>query len=292
MSRESGIALNVSAADTNWSDWDIATLRSWNDYEECKGTTDLLVLPDHEGSRYQAGFAVSRRCVERALRLRFEVFNLELGEGLESSAATGFDEDEFDKHMVHLVLLDRMSHEVVGTYRLQTMLQARRSSAGSYAGQEFDLGPLEPILYKSVECGRACLAQAHRNMRALTQLWLGIGAFMNLHRQKFLFGCCSLPTVNPSDGWAAMRFLREQGCLHEEFRLNVQERYHCGVEKDYPGDQKGFSLPKLFKIYLRLGAKVVSEPALDRAFGTIDFLVLLDTSKVQMSSLGVVHDEG
>jgi putative hemolysin len=35
-------------------------------------------------------------------------------------------------------------------------------------------------------------------------------------------------------------------------------------------------LPRLFGMYLSMGARVCSEPAIDRAFGTIDYLVLFD----------------
>ena len=35
-------------------------------------------------------------------------------------------------------------------------------------------------------------------------------------------------------------------------------------------------LPPLFKVYLDMGARVCSEPAIDREFGVIDFLIVLD----------------
>ncbi len=34
--------------------------------------------------------------------------------------------------------------------------------------------------------------------------------------------------------------------------------------------------PKLLRAYLTIGAKICSEPAIDREFKTIDFLTLLD----------------
>ena len=43
-------------------------------------------------------------------------------------------------------------------------------------------------------------------------------------------------------------------------------------------------LPKLFRTYLRYGSKVCSPPAIDREFGTIDFLVLLDTHELSERS--------
>ena len=38
--------------------------------------------------------------------------------------------------------------------------------------------------------------------------------------------------------------------------------------------------PKLLRTYLGVGAKICGPPALDRAFGTIDFLTLLDLEQV------------
>jgi putative hemolysin len=35
-------------------------------------------------------------------------------------------------------------------------------------------------------------------------------------------------------------------------------------------------IPKLLRAYLSLGAKICGPPALDRSFGTIDFLTLVD----------------
>src|ERR1044072_679507 len=70
--------------------------------------------------RYLLYFAQTPKELDAALKLRFEVFNLELGEGLESSFQTGRDRDEFDQSCHHLIVLDQQNNEVVGTYRMQT----------------------------------------------------------------------------------------------------------------------------------------------------------------------------
>lgn len=56
-----------------------------------------------EDGRYLVRFARSREEIESALKLRFEVFNLELGEGLASSFQTGRDRDQFDATCHHLI---------------------------------------------------------------------------------------------------------------------------------------------------------------------------------------------
>jgi putative hemolysin len=60
-----------------------------------------------EEGAYRVRFARSLGELDEVLRLRFEVFNLELGEGLEASFATGRDQDEFDLTCHHLVVEHR-----------------------------------------------------------------------------------------------------------------------------------------------------------------------------------------
>ena len=63
-------------------------------------------LPDAqiEEGRYVVRFARTPEEIDAALRLRFEVFNLELKEGLESSYLTERDEDDFDQTSHHLLV--------------------------------------------------------------------------------------------------------------------------------------------------------------------------------------------
>jgi len=250
---------------------------------------DFLALPAQDSDRYLAGFAVSDKAIDEALRLRYEVFNLELGEGLAESSTTGLDRDRFDDQMTHLALMERLTGRIVGTYRVQTIHQAL-DAHGIYSAQEYVMDALEPILDRSVELGRACLALEHRTFPAIFALWLGIGAFMNAFEQQYLFGCCSLTTQNPDDGWRAMKTIRAKNYLHPELFVPATASYRCGPsEREHDPDLGApLALPKLFRTYMRLGVKVVSEPALDREFGTVDFLVLLDGYKVSLSRLDIL----
>ena len=151
--------------------------------------------------------------------------------------------------MTQLILLEKRSRQVVGTYHLQTMLQALDSPNGSYCGQEFDLEPMRPYFPTATECGRACLSADHRNMKVLIRLWHGIGSFMNLFRQKYLFGCCSLSTIRPEEGWLAYSYLKRKGRLHPELRLSAIPGFHCRRSAQPPGKEAldSYALPKLSK---------------------------------------------
>ena len=63
---------------------------------------DRILSRSHGG--YEMRMAESMEEVRRAQRLRFEVFNLELNEGLSESYATGLDADCFDEVCDHLLV--------------------------------------------------------------------------------------------------------------------------------------------------------------------------------------------
>src|SRR5215813_14329239 len=80
--------------------------------------------------------------IDAAMRLRFEVFNIELQEGLAASYGRGYDTDAYDAYCDHLIVKDTTSGEVVGTYRLLRGSQAERH-IGFYSENEFDLSNLK-----------------------------------------------------------------------------------------------------------------------------------------------------
>ena len=94
---------------------------------------------------YVARLAQSAEEVRRAQRLRFEVFNLELNEGLVESHFTGLDADRFDNVCDHLIVEHVATDEIVGTYRLQTGVHAA-ANIGYYSERKFDFAPLRNLL--------------------------------------------------------------------------------------------------------------------------------------------------
>lgn len=234
--------------------------------------------------RYVARFARTTEEVFAALKLRFEVFNLELGEGLQSSFLTGRDMDEFDEQCHHLIVVDTENQDrVVGTYRMQTSDMARAGS-GFYSNVEFELSKLRPeVLSDSIELGRACVAQDHRSTAVLFLLWRGLAAYLTHNRKRYLFGCCSLTSQDPVDGLRVMRLLERNGQIDPSFNVTTQPGFECIGDAEAGADQE-VRLPKLFQIYMRYGARVCSRPALDRQFKTIDFLVLFDVKAIDEQS--------
>ena len=232
------------------------------------------------GGRYEVRLAQTDAEVEAALALRFRVFNLELGEGLEASYTTGLDRDRFDATCEHLLAIDRFTGEVVGTYRLTTIeLAGSVSALYSFAEYALDRLPAD-VLAAGVEIGRACIAPDHRNKQVLFLLWRALIAYVVQNGKRFLFGCCSLNSQNPADGLELFDQFGRRGNLHPEYCVPVQPAFACDLEPGTNDHAVSVKIPRLLNSYLGMGAKVCSPPALDREFKTIDFLVLFDVRQM------------
>lgn len=221
---------------------------------------------------YLTRLATSVEELRQAQRLRFEVFNLELNEGLEQSYATGRDEDPFDAVCDHLIVEHRPTGKIVGTYRLQSGANAR-AYLGYYSAQEFEFNSYEPIRNEIVELGRACVDRQHRNLVVLGLLWKGIAEYASRHRARYLFGCSSLTSQDSTIGAAAYTELCRHHLAPLEYQTRPLGRFECPLEQLAAEPPK---IPKLLRAYLAIGAKICGPPAIDRQFKTIDFLTLLD----------------
>ena len=229
-----------------------------------------------ERGEYRLHFATTPAELDEILRLRYDIYNLEMGEGLDESARTGRDVDAFDAQCHHLLVRHAVSGECVGTYRLQTAAMAR-SGCGFYTDQEFRIAELpESVREEAVEVGRACIGRAHRNGQVLQLLWKGLANYLLRNGKRHLFGACSLASQDPVEGLMLYRELSANGHLHPAIRLEPRPGWECRIAGSLPLIARTPEMPRLLQAYLNLGGSVCGEPALDRAFKTIDYLVLLD----------------
>jgi putative hemolysin len=225
--------------------------------------------------------------VRRAQQLRFEVFNLELGEGLAESYASGLDVDPFDEFCDHLIVEELATSEIVGTYRLQTG-QLAAVNLGYYSEREFDFSPYEPFRCETIELGRACVHADHRNFNLLHLLWRGIACYAVERNARFLVGCSSISSQDPMEAAETYEELKRY-LVEPVLRTQPQPGFVVAGVGDPGLSQRavthgpGSPIPatagassKLLRAYLAIGAKICGPPAIDREFGTIDFLTLLD----------------
>ena len=225
---------------------------------------------------YRTRLATAEEDICAAQRLRFEVFNVELQEGLRESWRTQRDADRFDPVCDHLIIEHIPTGKIVGTYRLQTGAMAA-AWHGYYSEQEFDFTPFEPFRHEIVELGRACVHQDHRRGTVLDMLWRGIAGYARGRGARYLLGCSSLTSQDAALGHAMFAQLAPEFLAPAPFRTTPLDA--CALPECAPlaGCPK---VPRLLRTYLAVGSKICGPPALDREFGTIDFLTLIDLTSL------------
>ena len=220
--------------------------------------------------------------IREAQKLRFEVFNLEMKKGLESSYERGLDFDDFDPICDHLIVRERNQGRVVGTYRLLLGSQASRHF-GFYSEREFNLENIKKLSGELLELGRSCAHKDYRDKPLIHLMWQTIADYVKSHQVRYLFGCASLLTTDPQEVGEFFSLIKKKYYATDEFRVHpLPEKSLAGVDKNVRiADRESlfFRLPSLVKGYLRIGAQLCGAPALDLEFGTTDLFLLLDINQ-------------
>jgi putative hemolysin len=233
--------------------------------------------PLAQSATYEVALATTLEEVRACQRLRYEVFNAELGEGLESSHELRQDRDRFDVICDHVLVGELGSGEVVGTYRIQTGFRAK-GNAGYYGEEFFEFAPYEKLRGKMLELGRACVHREHRDSVVLMLLWKGIFRYTQQTGARFLVGCSSLTSQDPGEGLALFEKLRPGHLVKDQLRTVPRDSHALPFVE--PVGRGAVETPRLLRTYLELSAKICGPPAIDREFKTIDFLTLLDLEEI------------
>src|SRR6266568_4981240 len=204
-------------------------------------TLDSIRLIVASPAQYTTRLARNLDEVRAAQTLRFEVFNLELNEGLVESFATGRDEDPFDAVCDHLVVEHLPTGDIVGTYRLQTGVNAQ-SCLGYYSAQEFEFHVFEPLRSEIIELGRACVHRQHRNLVVLGLLWKGIADYARERGGRYLIGCSSLTSQEPAAGASAYTELCRNHLVNPPWRTDPLPSHECALDTV---TEEPASIPKL-----------------------------------------------
>jgi putative hemolysin len=245
--------------------------------------------------------AQDRKDIQRAQRLRFEVFYEEMS--ATPSVIAGMrrlDQDPYDAICDHLLVEDRALEaafqpdawmrtrkpHVVGTYRVLRQDVAQRS-LGFYTASEYDIGPMiaaKSPRYRFMELGRSCVLQPYRTKRSVELLWHGLWTYIREHRVDVMIGCASFEGTDPDAHAMALSFLHANALAPPEWRCRAHDRLHVPMNRIAPDkiDAKAAlkALPPLIKGYLRLGAFVGDGAVIDRQFGTTDVFVILPVENI------------
>ncbi|MEY4882970.1 MAG: hypothetical protein RIS34_824 [Pseudomonadota bacterium] len=215
--------------------------------------------------------------VREAQRLRYSIFACEMGARLKPSTGSDYPEhdiDGFDDFCEHLLVRDKVSNEVVGTYRVLTPAQAKRIGT-TYTDTEFDLTRLHGMRERMVELGRSCVHKDYRHGGVIMALGGALFEFMVRNQFETMIGCASIPMVynGEAGGNAAASIWNRLRQTHlAPIESQVSPRCPLPVEQ-FDGTLL-VEPPALIKGYLRLGAKVLGPPAWDPVFNSADLPIM------------------
>ncbi len=216
--------------------------------------------------------------LEQVLRLRHEVFHKEfIGQEL----PLGIDFDRYDPLGDHLVIVDRELGKIIGTYRLI----CSKFAQSFYSASEFHLeGFLEQPGVK-LELSRACIHKDYRDGSVISLLWRGLVQYAQQSQAAYLFGCASIRSMDVAEVRTIYEYLGSKEFLSSDFGIGPVPNYKMpgwtppqAVEQ--ASDAAKALVPPLLNSYLRAGAKVYGDPALDAAFRCVDLFTVLNLEKV------------
>lgn len=243
---------------------------------------------DHRVGDLQIRLAESESEISAAQELRYRVFYEEMSaRPTAAMAAARRDFDSFDPFCDHLIVIDRKkgvgAGGIVATYRLLRREAARRRGQ-FYSIDEYDISPIVAYDGEILELGRSCVDPDYRSKAAMQMLWKGITDYIMHYKIGIMFGCGSLPGINPAEHAVPLSYLYHRHLAPPEFRPRaVASRYvSMNMLPIEAIDEKRtlVGLPPLIKGYLRLGGYVGDGAVVDQQFGTTDISIIVVTDRV------------
>jgi L-ornithine Nalpha-acyltransferase len=245
-------------------------------------------IVDIRSGPLQVRLAESAADIDAAQALRYRIFYERLGaQPLPEMARRRRDFDRFDEDCDHLLVLDHGigagADAIVGTYRLIRRETAARVG-GFYSAGEYDIASLVEFEGEILELGRSCVDPAYRQRPAMQLLWGGIAAYVFHYEIVLMFGCASLPGIDPEAIAMPLSYLHHHHLAPPALRPRALAERYVDMRRLEPRAidpaRALAALPPLIKGYLRLGGFVGDGAVIDEQFNTTDVCILVKTDLV------------
>lgn len=243
---------------------------------------------DVRSGELQVRLAETMHDIDAAQALRYRVFYEEMGAKPSAEMARlKRDFDSFDRVCDHLLVVDHGrgsgAGAVVGTYRLIRRSAAERHGR-FYSAAEYDISRMAAYPGEILELGRSCVDASARNRPTMQLLWRGIAAYVFHHDIALMFGCASLPGIDPEALAVPLSYLYYHHLAPPALRPRALPERHVDMRRLDAGAidpaRSLAELPPLIKGYLRLGGFVGDGAVIDHQFNTIDVCVVVKTDLV------------
>ena len=249
---------------------------------------DVAPIVDIVSGTLQVRLAESAGDVDAAQALRYRIFYEIMGArplpGMEQRRR---DSDGYDQICDHLLVFDHSrgtgAEAVVGTYRLIRRAAAARLGA-FYSQAEYDIAALLAYPGEILELGRSCVDAGYRARSVMQLLWGGISAYVSHYDIALMFGCASLPGIDPDALAAPLSYLYYHHLAPPAMRARALPERFVDMRRLDPAAldpaRMLAALPPLIKGYLRLGGFVGDGAVIDQQFNTTDVCIVVKTDLV------------
>lgn len=234
---------------------------------------------------FEVKLAQDKKEIQDALRLRYEIFRLQMQGNSKLPKAYELDTDIYDKFCEHLIVIDRMKNKVVGTYRL--LLGSKVDKTIGFACEEyFDICNIKKLAKEGeiMELGRSCVHRDYRSRPVINLLWTGIAKYIKDYNVGYLFGAPRLYTKEPGKVSRIFKFIKERFYAPSKYRVYPKfENRFKGLKQNIaiPNPRQIWHrLPPLIKGYIKAGVVVCGLPAINPHLDSVTIFVLLDVQKI------------
>jgi len=229
--------------------------------------------------KYLIGLADTASEKDEAYKLRYEIFNIELDEGIRENEKTRRDMDKFDANCDHLIIKDLSIKKVIATYRIHPSWKTHKD--GFYTATEFNIAKLGLDKRRSIEVGRSCIHQDHRcNKAIIAMLWIGMRKYSEMNNVDCLFGVVSVPKCNTEEISSLYQDLLNKGMLIDDGSVTPLPNQKVDLLPNPPATYRKDLITSLLKGYIKMGAKLMGKPVFDPIFRCYDFFLLLEMKSV------------
>ncbi|EKD29134.1 MAG: hypothetical protein ACD_79C00047G0002 [uncultured bacterium] len=244
-----------------------------------------------ERSQYIVKTAENGNELEEILKLRHNIFYEEL---LNKQILNRIDMDDYDMNFDHLCVIDKTTQKIVGTYRLNSSL----FNDEYYSENQFNIKSIINLPGRKLELGRACIHKDYRKACVLGLLCKGLWEYIRLTFSRYVFGCSSIMTTNRNKAAAVYNYLRKFHPTENQYDVIPEKSYRIPDFKEYVGYSPAIVednhlefkklIPPLLQLYIKSGAIVCGEPALDKRMKCIDFFTFLDVNNINPKMMQLV----
>lgn len=223
--------------------------------------------------RFEAKFVESGPLLEQAQVLRRKAFFNDSGK----------DEDAFDAFCIHIVIIDKETQKVVGTYRLLLGSVAEKN-IGFYAETKFNIANIKKNCQgELLEMGRACVDEAYRRFPIINIMWQAIDSYVQAHNVQYVFGSSSVAKPSALKVGQLVKFFKENYYADSRFQVYPWEEAKYPYLKeasDFDEHTLWDAVPSLLRNYFKIGARVCGEPAWNKVFDTAIFFMMLNVKEM------------